>query len=48
MTKYQMYYTTYNNLIVDDIVYADNKIDAIKEFIKRNKGNVLIYKCEVM
>lgn len=45
MKKYRIWYTG-TPIEVDDIVYADNKVDAIKQFIIRNKGefNVVMIK----
>lgn len=45
MKKYMIWYTG-APIEVDDIVYADNKVDAIKQFIIRNKGkfNVVMIK----
>lgn len=43
MKKYMIWYTG-SPIEVDDIVYAENEIEAIKQFIIRNKGKYNVIK----
>ncbi len=44
---YMIYYiSNYDNVVVDDIVYAANKVEAIKIFIVRTKGRYFVHSVE--